>query len=221
MKKRFIWIVELFIWVLILALISSGIIFIKYNYRKNFNTYQIFLPDVDGLINGSPAKLMGIQVGYVNQIDIVGEDVYVKFIITEPNVKIPKGSSATVEFSGLGGSKSLEIYPPTKESLSSGKFLIIQKPKRIHESLGLLNDMYDKIIEIAYITSRFINKIGEIKQKGYNKVERTNSSNSFLDFSNNWIDKMQKRADKFNDSLEEVKEKRNGNRNKKNTLQVE
>ena len=146
MKKHLFWIVELFIWLLVLFLVSNVIMFSKYNYKQNFDTYQMFLPDVDGLINGSPVKIMGIQVGYVNQLDIVGEDVYVKFVTTEPDIKIPAGSIATVEFSGLGGSKSLEIYPPTSDKNYSGKFIIPQSPKRIHDSLGLLNDMFDKAI---------------------------------------------------------------------------
>ena len=125
MRRHVFWIVELFIWLLILFLVSGGLMLAKYNYKKQFNTYQIFLPDVDGLINGSPVKIMGIQVGYVNQLDIVGEDVYVKFIITEKDVKIPSGSVATVEFSGLGGSKSLELYPPKNNINPSGKFFSI------------------------------------------------------------------------------------------------
>ncbi len=123
-----------FIWLAILFLIASTIILGIFHYRKSFNTYQIFLSDVDGLINGSPVKLMGIQVGYVNQIDIVGEDVYVKFIITTPKVKLPYGSVATVEFSGLGGSKSLELYPPKQKTAAASKFIVVQRPKRIHDS---------------------------------------------------------------------------------------
>lgn len=174
----------------------------KYNYKKTFNTYQIFLPDVDGLINGSPVKFMGIQIGYVNQIDIVGEDVYVKFIVTEPNVKIPEGSITTVEFSGLGGSKSLELYPPKPNQNPSGKMLIAQSPKRIHDSLGVLNDMFDKLIEITYDVSHFMDKIGAIKHEEELKNPKPQkSADEFLDNSNNFLDKAQKQLDKFGDRL--------------------
>ena len=149
MKRHFFWIVELFVWLLILFLVSGTIMLVKYNYKKDFNTYQVFLPDIDGLIDGSPVRYMGIQIGYVSQVNIVGEDVYVKFVITQKNLKIPKGSVTTVEFTGLGGSKSLEIYPPkTPDKLLSDKKLIPQPPKRIHESLGLLSDMFDKMMKI-------------------------------------------------------------------------
>ncbi len=212
MKRHLFWIVELFIWLLILILVSGGIMLVKYNYKKQFNTYQIFLPDVDGMINGSPVKLLGIQVGYVNQIDIVGEDVYVKFVITNPKIKIPYGTIATVEFSGLGGSKSLELYPPTSKSGHSEKFLIPQRPKRIHDSLGLLNNMFDKVIGLTYDVSHFMDQVGLIKKHGTKNLDaETQSVNELLNNSNKWLDDAQSKSDKLNGKLNH---KLNGDNNK-------
>lgn len=185
----------------------------KYNYKKVFNTYQIFLPDVDGLINGSPVKFMGIQIGYVNQIDIVGEDVYVKFIITKQGIRIPNGSAATVEFSGLGGSKSLEIYPPKKKEISyADKLITPLPPKRIHDSLGLLNDMFDKAMTLAYEISHFMNQVGIIKDNADAKKLSTESKsmNEVLDSANNWLDGAQKQRDKFSKKIKDIKDKKNG-----------
>lgn len=214
MKTHFFWIVEVFIWVLILFLVAGGIMVSKINYRKNFNTYQIFLPDVDGLINGSPVKIMGIQVGYVNQVDIVGDDVYVKFVITEKNVKIPHGSKATVEFSGLGGSKSLEIYPPESDKKHSDKLINPQSPKRIHDSIGMLYDMFDQIVEITYSVSHFMDKLGIIRAKpvpcyknGYNNVEPVKTADDFIEFTSNWIDKTQAQVNKIGEKLKECSNK--------------
>lgn len=205
-----IWIAELIIWLLLLVLVSNGIMYFKYNYKKNFYNYQIFLPDVDGLINGSPVKVMGIQVGYINQLDVVGEDVFVKFIITEPSVHIPPGSTATVEFSGLGGSKSLELYPPAVHNNIQGKFIITQPPKRIHDSLGLFNDMFDQLINITYDVSRFMDKVGIIKRKTvYNKVEKTKSIEEFLNFSDGWLDRAQKKCDRFSETLKKMNRGKN------------
>lgn len=179
----------------------------KYNYRKSFNTYQIFLPDVDGLISGSPVRYMGIQVGYINQIDIVGADVYVKFIITDKNVKLPPASVATVEFYGLGGSKSLEIYPPSVKKTDSAKFIISQSPKRIHDSLGLLNQMYDNVVEITYTASHFMKEVGIIKKENDNG-KKFQSAEQMLDFSNNWLDEAQAQQKKISGKI-------NGNKGKK------
>lgn len=187
--------------------------FAKYNYKKVFNTYQIFLPDVDGLINGSPVKLMGIQIGYVNQIDVVGEDVYVRFIVTDPDVRIPNGSAATVEFSGLGGSKSLELYPPKKKEINyANKLITPLPPKRIHDSLGLLSDMFDKAMTLAYDVSHFMSQVGIIKNDAESKKvnNESKSVNEILDSTNNWLDNAQKQSDKFSEKLNKIKDKKNG-----------
>lgn len=195
MKKHVFWIIELFIWLLILFFISGTIMLAKYYYKKTFNTYQVFLTDVDGLINGSPVRYMGIQVGYINQVNIVGEDVYVKFVVTQKNFKIPKGSMTTVEFTGLGGSKSLEIYPPkAPDKLLSDKILIPQSPKRISDSLGVLNDMFDKIMKITYDVSNFMNEIRIVTKKEELKKEfDKNSMKELLDSSERWLDKENKK----------------------------
>lgn len=209
MKRRLFWIVEVFIWLLVLFAISCGILLFKNFLWKQYNTYQIFLPDVDGLIDGSPVKILGIQVGYVSQLDIVGEDVYVKFIITRKGVKIPSGSIATVEFAGLGGSKSLEIYPPKNNINPSKKFIISQPPKRIAASASLLNQMYEEVMEIAYAVSHFMGELGVIKSKEI-EIQSTETVNEFLNLSNSWLDDAQKKSDKVTERLNKIKNYING-----------
>ena len=93
------------------------------------------MPDVDGLVVGSPVKFMGVQVGYIEKIRVVREDVYVKIVITDKGVTLPKGSVATVEFNGMGGSKSLEVYPPSQESLAINKLIVVQPPTRLNDAM--------------------------------------------------------------------------------------
>ena len=152
--------IEFGIWFLILCIAVGAFRIYHYNKEKELVTYQIFMPDVDGLIAGSPVKFMGVQVGYIEKVKIVAKDVYLKIVITNKDVELPKGSLATVEFNGMGGSKSLEVYPPTKESLASNKLIVVQNPKRLHDSLGLLNDMFDKIGSISTKLSFFAKETG-------------------------------------------------------------
>ena len=100
--------IEFGIWFLILCAVVAGIKIHHYHKEKELVTYQLFMPDVDGLIAGSPVKFMGVQVGYIEKVKIVANDVYLKIVITDKDVVLPKGSIATVEFNGMGGSKSLE-----------------------------------------------------------------------------------------------------------------
>ena len=155
----YVWI-EFAIWFILLSIVVAGIRIYRYNQAKQLSTYQIFMSDVDGLIVGSPVKYMGVQIGYISKINIVANEVYVKFIVTEEGMQLPKGSIATVEFSGLGGSKSLEIYPPDEESLATDKLIVVNSPKRLHDSLGLLNDMFDKIGSITSRLSYFAREAG-------------------------------------------------------------
>lgn len=233
-KRRLMWIIELFVWLLVLLLLSCGIMFAKYNYKKNFDTYQIFLPDVDGLIVGSPVKFLGIQVGYVNQLNITGEDIYVNFIITDTNIQIPRGSKATVEFSGLGGSKSLELYPPSPKDKASSMLIIPQPPKRIHDSLGLLNDMFDKAMEIAYDFSHFMEKMGVFNKESkqlqiqkqphlikkahvrHNKIIKQTPINELMEKCNCWLDRAKKQNNKFHDNIQKKKAQKNGKNDGKN-----
>ncbi|MDR1168270.1 MAG: MlaD family protein [Heliobacteriaceae bacterium] len=150
--------IEFAVWFLILCLAVGGIKLYRYNQYKEFYSYQIFLQDADGLIVGSPVKFMGVQIGYIDMLKIVSNDVYARFRITDKNFALPDGVIATVEFSGMGGSKSLEIYPPTEQSLNSDRVIYVGRPKRLHDALGLLNDMYTKIGSITGRLSYFINE---------------------------------------------------------------
>ncbi len=174
---KYIWI-EFAIWFVILCFVVTGVRIYRHNKAKELVTYQLFMPDVDGVIVGSPVKFMGVPVGYVDKVKIAANDVYLKIIITEKDVTLPKGSIATVEFSGLGGSKSLEIYPPTPESIASKKIISIQPPKRLHDSLGLLNDMFDKIDSITNKISYFANETNVVN-KGVELEGIQNNMNMF------------------------------------------
>ena len=158
------------------------------------------MPDVDGMIVGSPVKYMGVQVGYVKNIKILTNNVYVKFVITEKDLKLPKGVIATVEFSGLGGSKSLELYPPKEKT---DKLIELQTHMRLSDSIGLFNDMFSKIDAIAMKLSHFTNKVGVI-----------NLEDSKLEFSPDDIGQNLRNADKFVDNMiksrENFKEKMKG-----------
>ena len=181
---KYIW-VELIIWFFILCIAISGIRIHYHNKQKKLVTYQIFMPDVDGIVVGSPVKFMGVQVGYIDKVKIVSNDVYLKLVITEDGMELPKGSVATVEFNGMGGSKSLEIYPPTQESLASKKIIVVQNPKRLHDSLGLLNDMFDKIGSISSRLSFFAKETnGTDLSKGIQTVGIENN----LNVLNKWIE---------------------------------
>ena len=153
MKKHLLWIAELMIW-LVLIFLSAFISL--YIYNKNIRekqTYYVFFNDVDGLIKGSPVKIQGYQVGYVSDISIVDEDVFITFIITDKDIVMPKKIAATVEFTGMGGSKSLELYVPREGSLAKN-YITATEPKRLQDFYVYQNQIATDIITM---TTNFMN----------------------------------------------------------------
>lgn len=139
---------EFAIWLLIIAALVFGIRYHNYKKMQQFKSYQIFMHDVDGLIVGSPVRFLGVQIGHVTKIQIVSSDVnsdiYIKFIITQKDLELPLGAVATVEGSGLGGSKSLEVYPP-KDDLSTDKIIVGKDSTRLNKVMGLFKEMFRDI----------------------------------------------------------------------------
>jgi hypothetical protein len=194
---------ELLFWLIIILLIVSVSTITYINKEKNSqNDYRVYLQDVDGLIVGSPVRMMGIEVGHVVKIKPMKNEVYVKFILTNPDVYIPQGTSVTVEFSGLAGSKSLELYLPEKqpEELDEQSLMTVLPPKRLHDALGLLNDMYKKLTSIIYTTTSFGSKL-DIEPSS-NEKKTDIDMNNVLNDTNKILDDSNKRVNDLTTFLE-------------------
>lgn len=193
--------VELLFWLVILLFFLAIITISSNMIEKSLNDYNIFMPDVDGLIVGSPVRIMGIEVGHITKIKPTNEEVFVKFMLNDKNMILPQGTVATVEFNGMAGSKSLELYlPDEKSQLINTPILSVTSPKRLHDALGLLNDMFDKLNSIIYTTSAFGNKIKTIKIPSGNK----DNINDFLEYTDEIVDQANYRVEKFQHKIYEV-----------------
>lgn len=200
---------EILIWLLVImffvGLSSAGFFFKEQNDE---NDYQVFLQDVDGLIVGSPVRMMGIEVGHVTKIKPIKDEVYVKFILTNPDVFIPQGTNVTVEFSGMAGSKSLELYLPDNKTYidNSTPVLAVMPPKRLHDAMGLLNNMFKKLASISYTASSFGTKLDETGIKS-TKIDIVNSSENFKDFlqyTDKFLDDSTEKATDLRNSLKRL-----------------
>ena len=132
MKKHTLWLIEFFVWVLVLfTALFIGVYSYSVYVKKNY-TYYVFFTDVDGLIKGSPVKMLGYQVGYVSGISLINDDdVFVSFIITDKDINMPDSMVATVEFTGMGGSKSLELTPV--DSKDKKNIISVTQPRRVQD----------------------------------------------------------------------------------------
>lgn len=168
MKKRYIFFTELFIWILVLF---CSFYFFVYNtsVKENAkNTYYIFVDDAGGLVRGSPVKLMGITAGYVRDVKIFDNKVFVSFLITRENTVLPKEVLATIEFYGLGGSTSLELSP--KDLISDDKRVIIPSDSyRVQDFWDGQKLVSEVMIDIYGSIGRNIDKSGILNHKEYLK----------------------------------------------------
>ncbi len=164
-KIRLYFLLELLVWLFVIIIGVSAFRYHSIKKQRALKSYQIFMQDIDGLIVGSPVRIMGVPVGYISNIKIIQDHVYVKFVITQQDFTLPKGVIATVEFNGMGGSKSLELYTPDEYSKASGNLIAIKPTNRLGAALGLLNDMFDKIGSIMVRCEIFNDGIAKMYPK--------------------------------------------------------
>lgn len=198
---------ELLIWlVIILIIVAVSTITYVSNIQKD-NDYNIFMSDVDGLIVGSPVRMMGIEVGHVTKIKPTNGEVYIKFLITDKNLTLPQGTIATVEFSGMAGSKSLELYLPDSNTYIDNNvpMITVNPPKRLHDAAGLLNDMFDKLNSILSNSSSFGNQIQKMDLPKVNSNGQ--NMNDFLKFADDMVNESNAKAEKLGNDINKLRQK--------------
>lgn len=101
---------------LALVLLLGVVLRVKGRAFSSAERIEVQFKDVNGMRPGAGVQMMGLRVGQVEQIlpVINGENsfVKVKFVITEPNIKIPRASMFSIQQTGLIGELFLEITPP-------------------------------------------------------------------------------------------------------------
>lgn len=106
---------------LALFLLVGAVLKVKGRAFSSAKRVEIQFKDVNGLRPGAGVQIMGLKVGQVEEITPVvkGDESYVnvKFVITNPDVKIPKASSFSIQQGGIIGELFLEITPPKTRTI--------------------------------------------------------------------------------------------------------
>lgn len=190
---------EFALWLIIIAIVIIGFRYNHYKKQSQFKHYQIFMEDVDGLIVGSPVRFLGVQIGHIKKIQILPNEVYIKFIITQPDLLLPSGSIATIEASGLGGSKSLEIYPPDKDN-QTDKLITVKEPTRLNKVMGLFDSMFKEldaiITTVSHASAQFDKPDTQVKNV-ITPVDANTQLDNFNKSLDNFIQKQRDFMKKF------------------------
>lgn len=165
MKKKYILLTELIVWLLILV---CGFYFFLYETTLKDNTnnsYYLFFDDAGGLEKGSPVRLMGVTIGYVRDVKIFDNKVFISFLVTKKNTTVPNQATATIEFYGLGGSTSLELSQKTSTETEGSESIIPAKTYKIQDywdgaklSANVMIDIYGSIGRTIQATDILNNK---------------------------------------------------------------
>ena len=126
---------------------------------------------MDGLVKGSNVKLMGINIGYIKDVKIFDNKVFVSFIVTKDNVTIPKRALANIEFYGLGGSTSLELTP-SQNNLLETEEIQPNKTYRIQDFWDGQELVSNVMIDIYGGIGRMIHSTGMIENKALLKQSK-------------------------------------------------
>lgn len=95
----------------IFAIIAFSIYVNDHPYwYRSCNEVKINVDDATGLRRKSPVKTLGLEIGYINAVDLDGDKVMVKVCVTGP-VKLNAETRAYIRSSGFLGDKFLELKP--------------------------------------------------------------------------------------------------------------
>ena len=128
------------------------VLWVKGKAISNAERISVNFKDINGMRSGSAVQMMGVRIGQVEEIipklNFADSYVEVKFVITEPNVKIPRASEISIQQSGIIGEQFLEITPPKERIIyipESNKSKILHADDKVQMKLD------DKYYDIGVI----------------------------------------------------------------------
>jgi ABC-type transporter Mla subunit MlaD len=134
---------------------------------------------------GSSVRFLGVDVGYVKNVSLQKDHVNVT-LETYPNMlHIPSGAEASILFTGLVGSKSIEIELPNKGvPIPGSKSLITIEPVRLKQALDAQNEIAQALQGGAENFTDFFGKqksVEELQLNVRSAEHGTSSAISLLD----------------------------------------
>lgn len=134
-----------------LLIFFCTVLWVKGRAFSSAKRIEVQFKDVNGMRPGSAVQMMGMRVGQVEEIKPVinGESSYVllKFVITNPNIKIPKASMLSIQQSGLIGEQFLEITPPAIKSV----YLPVYSREGLYNGADVELKMDDKYYNVGSV----------------------------------------------------------------------
>ncbi|WP_303672671.1 MlaD family protein [Vampirovibrio chlorellavorus] len=162
---------DLLLWALMAALLLYGLYMVAIVLpAKRGQTIHLEFLNANEISRGAPVRLMGTDIGFVDNIRIERDHVDVT-IQTDPDaIQIPSGSVFTVLFTGLGGAKSIEVtLPETPEPPKDGKPVYrVKEPISMRDTLNASLDSVQALQKGSENISDFFGKRKPVEELQFN-----------------------------------------------------
>lgn len=138
---------DVLLWLLLLALLGWGGYGLWSGWQQKLgqdHTLHLAFRDANELSVGSLVRMMGVDIGYVEAIRLQPDFVDVTIRTRRTAPAIPNGARITVLFTGLVGSKNVEIVPPETPPpppLSGAVPYQVEDPIRLRDTMNYQTDI--------------------------------------------------------------------------------
>jgi len=103
-------------------------------------TYYADFADASGLHTGNIVQVGGIRVGRVEDLELQGDTVKVRFTV-EPGVEFGTASSASIEVLNLLGEKYLQLTPAGPGQMAGNAVIPLSRTRSAYDIVGVLGNL--------------------------------------------------------------------------------
>ncbi|MGW4842255.1 MCE family protein [Nocardia brasiliensis] len=140
----------------------SALQFDRLPFIRGGATYTAFFGDAGGLLPGDPVQVAGVRTGRVDEVQLDGAKVLVRFTLDE-SIRLGDKTSAAIKTNTVLGRKSLELTPTGAGSLRRDDTIPLDRttsPYSLNDALGDLGrtvqgldmDQVDKTLDTLSAT---------------------------------------------------------------------
>jgi ABC-type transporter Mla subunit MlaD len=154
---------DILLWLLVALLLAYFIKLFAIDIPEQHGQ-RITLPfhDASAIIVGSPVRMMGLEIGYVSNIQVRNDHIDVTIQTNPDSVPLPSGTTFTILFTGLGGSESIEAALPEdvkpKDLKSDKPVYLVNEPIRLNKVLKTSTDVTQALQQGAENIADFFGK---------------------------------------------------------------
>lgn len=177
---------DILLWLIVLGLGTLATLSWLNSPSRRDHIIILHFKDANEISHGAMVRFMGTEVGYVKDILLKSDHVDVVIKTHQEALSIPSGSTFTVQFTGLVGSKSIEIVPPDvpRPSIQGKPYYLVEEPLRLKDTINYQIQMTQDLQEGAENIADFFGKKRPVEELQVNidhSKEWTEHTLAYLD----------------------------------------